>query len=95
MAFPSPSQIHSAGAQLFLQESIAKDFIQRLKHRMGQLRLGDSLDKITDVGPLASEKQRNFIESLVEEARDEGAEVNGKKSCQTDRFYGRPLPPHN
>ncbi|KAM3822451.1 aldehyde dehydrogenase family 16 member A1 isoform 2-T4 [Vipera latastei] len=68
-------QIHSAGAQLFLQESIAKDFIQRLKHRMGQLRLGDSLDKITDVGPLASEKQRNFIESLVEEARNEGAEV--------------------
>ncbi|XP_013908766.1 PREDICTED: aldehyde dehydrogenase family 16 member A1, partial [Thamnophis sirtalis] len=68
-------QVHSAGAQLFLQESIAKDFIQRLKHRMGQLHLGDSLDKITDVGPLTSEKQRNVIDSLVEEARAEGAEV--------------------
>ncbi|XP_058036114.1 aldehyde dehydrogenase family 16 member A1 isoform X2 [Ahaetulla prasina] len=70
-------QVHSAGAQLYLQESIAKDFIQRLKHRMGQLHLGDSLDKITDVGPLTSEKQRNFIETLVEEARAEGAEIFG------------------
>ncbi|XP_025024621.1 aldehyde dehydrogenase family 16 member A1 isoform X2 [Python bivittatus] len=68
-------QVHSAGTQLYLQESIAKDFIQRLKRRMGQLRLGDSLDKTTDLGPLASEKQRNALESLVEEARAEGAEI--------------------
>ncbi|XP_063157217.1 aldehyde dehydrogenase family 16 member A1 isoform X2 [Candoia aspera] len=68
-------QVHSAGSQLFLQESIAKDFIQRLKRRMGQLRLGDSLDKTTDLGPLASEKERNVLESLVAEARAEGAEI--------------------
>ncbi|KAG8140438.1 hypothetical protein E2320_003145 [Naja naja] len=75
VAFVGTAKVHSAGAQLFLQESIAKNFIQRLKHRMGQLHLGDSLDRITDLGPLISEKQRNFIESLVEEARADGAEV--------------------
>uniref|UniRef100_R4GAV3 Aldehyde dehydrogenase domain-containing protein n=1 Tax=Anolis carolinensis TaxID=28377 RepID=R4GAV3_ANOCA len=68
-------QVHSAGSQLLLQESIAKDFIQRLKHRMGQLRLGDSLDKAVDMVALADEKQRDAIECLVEAARAEGAEV--------------------
>ncbi|XP_061445580.1 aldehyde dehydrogenase family 16 member A1 isoform X2 [Rhineura floridana] len=68
-------QVQSAGSQLFLQESIAKDFIQRLKRRMGQLRMGDSLDKAVDLGALVSEKQRCTIESLVEEARAEGAEI--------------------
>ncbi|KAH0626529.1 hypothetical protein JD844_001568 [Phrynosoma platyrhinos] len=68
-------QVHNAGSQLLLQESIAKDFIQRLKHRMGQLRLGDFLDKAVDVVALADEKQRQTIESLVEDARAEGAEI--------------------
>uniref|UniRef100_A0ABM5EI02 Aldehyde dehydrogenase family 16 member A1 isoform X1 n=1 Tax=Pogona vitticeps TaxID=103695 RepID=A0ABM5EI02_9SAUR len=67
--------ISNAGSQLLLQESIAKDFIQRLKCRMGQLRVGDSLDKAVDLGALASEKQRDAIERLVEDARAEGAEV--------------------
>ncbi|XP_066483410.1 aldehyde dehydrogenase family 16 member A1 [Tiliqua scincoides] len=71
----SHGQVHCAGSQLLLQESIAKDFIQRLKRRMGQLRLGDSLDKAVDLGALADEKQRDRIESLVEEARAEGAEI--------------------
>uniref|UniRef100_A0A8D2LL87 Aldehyde dehydrogenase domain-containing protein n=1 Tax=Varanus komodoensis TaxID=61221 RepID=A0A8D2LL87_VARKO len=68
-------QVLSAGTQLLLQESIAKDFTQRLKRRMGQLRVGGFLDKATDVGALADEKQRDVIEGLVEEARAEGAEV--------------------
>nr|XP_056720002.1 aldehyde dehydrogenase family 16 member A1 [Euleptes europaea] len=68
-------QAHNAGSQLLLQESIAKDFVQRLKRRMGQLRVGDSLDKAMDLGALADEKQRDVIESLVAEARAEGAEV--------------------
>ncbi|XP_054848533.1 aldehyde dehydrogenase family 16 member A1 [Eublepharis macularius] len=68
-------QAHNAGSQLLLQESIAKDFIQRLKRRMGQLRVGDSLDKAVDLGALADEKQRDTIERLVAEARAEGAEI--------------------
>ncbi|XP_062994565.1 aldehyde dehydrogenase family 16 member A1 [Elgaria multicarinata webbii] len=68
-------QVHNAGSQLLLQESVAKDFIQRLKRRMGQLRVGDSLDKAVDLGALADAKQRDVIESLVEEARAEGAEI--------------------
>ncbi|XP_048373450.1 aldehyde dehydrogenase family 16 member A1 [Sphaerodactylus townsendi] len=68
-------QAHNVGSQLLLQESIAKDFIQRLKHRMGQLRVGDSLDKAVDLGVLGDEEQRDAIESLVAEARAEGAEI--------------------
>ncbi|XP_053118529.1 aldehyde dehydrogenase family 16 member A1 [Hemicordylus capensis] len=68
-------QVHSIGTLLLLQESIVKDFIQRLKRRMGQLRVGDSLDKAVDLGALADEKQRDTIESLVAEARAEGAEI--------------------
>ncbi|XP_062840204.1 aldehyde dehydrogenase family 16 member A1 isoform X2 [Anolis carolinensis] len=84
-------QVHSAGSQLLLQESIAKDFIQRLKHRMGQLRLGDSLDKAVDMVALADEKQRDAIECLVEAARAEGAEIfQAKASLPSNGLFYPP-----
>uniref|UniRef100_A0A8D0GG21 Aldehyde dehydrogenase domain-containing protein n=1 Tax=Sphenodon punctatus TaxID=8508 RepID=A0A8D0GG21_SPHPU len=64
-----------AGAQLLIQESVVGDFTHRLKRRMGQLRVGDALDKAVDLGALADEAQRGLLEGYVEEARAEGAEI--------------------
>ncbi|XP_077696461.1 aldehyde dehydrogenase family 16 member A1 isoform X3 [Eretmochelys imbricata] len=63
------------GALLLVQEAVAGALLQRLKMRLGQLRVGDPLDKAMDGGALADEAQRGAIETYVEEARAEGAEI--------------------
>jgi aldehyde dehydrogenase (NAD+) len=64
-----------AGSRLFVQESIAEPVIEKLKRRMATLRVGDPLDKNTDVGAINSRAQLDRIEELVSSGRDEGAEV--------------------
>jgi aldehyde dehydrogenase (NAD+) len=64
-----------AGSRLFVQESIAEPVIEKLKRRMATLRVGDPLDKNTDVGAINSRAQLERIEELVASGRDEGAEI--------------------
>jgi len=64
-----------AGSRLFVQESIAEPLIDKLKRRMGTLRVGDPLDKNTDVGAINSRMQLERIQELVQAGRDEGAEI--------------------
>jgi aldehyde dehydrogenase (NAD+) len=64
-----------AGSRLFVQESIAEPVIEKLKRRMATLRVGDPLDKNTDVGAINSRAQLERIEELVASGRYEGAEV--------------------
>jgi aldehyde dehydrogenase (NAD+) len=64
-----------AGSRLFVQESIYEPAIDKLKKRMGTLRVGDPLDKNTDVGAINSKEQLARIEELVEAGKDEGAEI--------------------
>jgi aldehyde dehydrogenase (NAD+) len=68
-------QVCCAGSRLLVQESIAEPFIEKLKRRLGTLRVGDPLDKNTDVGAINSREQLEKIESLVESGREEGAEI--------------------
>ncbi len=64
-----------AGSRLFVQESIAEPLIEKLKRRMETLRVGDPLDKNTDVGAINSKMQLEKIEELVAVGKDEGAEI--------------------
>jgi aldehyde dehydrogenase (NAD+) len=64
-----------AGSRLFVQESIAEPAIEKLKRRMATLRVGDPLDKNTDVGAINSRAQLDRIEELVAAGREEGAEL--------------------
>jgi aldehyde dehydrogenase (NAD+) len=50
-------QVCCAGTRLLLQESISDRFIAKLKRRMDTLRIGDPLDKSTDIGPLVDQVQ--------------------------------------
>ncbi|MDP1876491.1 MAG: aldehyde dehydrogenase family protein, partial [Actinomycetota bacterium] len=63
-----------AGSRLLLQESIADEAIDSLKRRLGTLRLGDPLDKNTDIGAINSAEQLARIDSLVKSGEDEGAD---------------------
>ena len=64
-----------AGSRLFVQESIAEPLVEKLKRRLTTLRVGDPLDKNTDVGAINSAMQLERIEALVQSGVDEGAEI--------------------
>jgi aldehyde dehydrogenase (NAD+) len=64
-----------AGSRLFVQESIYEPVIRKLKRRMATLRVGDPLDKNTDVGAINSPQQLERIRELVASGESEGAEI--------------------
>jgi aldehyde dehydrogenase (NAD+) len=64
-----------AGSRLLVQESIYDQTIEKLKRRMGTLRVGDPLDKNTDVGAINSKAQLERITELVAAGEEEGAEI--------------------
>ncbi len=64
-----------AGSRLLVQESIYEPVIAKLKRRMGTLRVGDPLDKNTDVGAINSKEQLDRIQELVAAGEAEGAEI--------------------
>jgi acyl-CoA reductase-like NAD-dependent aldehyde dehydrogenase len=63
-----------AGSRLLLQESIAEQTIESLKRRLQTLRLGDPLDKNTDIGAINSREQLDRIIELTKIGEDEGAQ---------------------
>jgi aldehyde dehydrogenase (NAD+) len=63
-----------AGSRLFVEESIHDDFLARLERRMQQLRVGDPLDKNTDVGAINSKAQLETIQRYLKAGSDEGAQ---------------------
>src|SRR3989454_688487 len=64
-----------AGSRLLVQESIAEPLLEKLKRRLSTLRLGDPLDKNTDIGAINSRAQLEKIQGLVESGIEEGAEL--------------------
>lgn len=63
-----------AGSRLLLEESIKDLFIKKLKKRMGQIRVGNPLDKNTDLGAINSKEQFDRIQFLIKQGKKEGGE---------------------
>jgi acyl-CoA reductase-like NAD-dependent aldehyde dehydrogenase len=72
--FFNQGHVCCAGSRLLVQESIADDLLHRLKRRLSTLRLGDPLDKNTDIGAINSLEQLERIRHLAGVGDDEGAE---------------------
>ena len=71
--FFNQGHVCCAGSRLLLQESVAEEVVRKLWARMERLRVGDPLDKNTDVGAINSAAQLARIEALVDEGEREGA----------------------
>ena len=71
--FFNAGQVCCAGSRLLVQESIEAEFLDRLRARAQTLRLGDPLDKNTDVGAINSARQLARITALVGSGIDAGA----------------------
>jgi len=76
-----------AGSRLLVQETVAEPVLDRLKRRLGTLRVGDPLDKNTDVGAINSRQQLDKIEELVEAGVAEGAEMFQPSCPLPDKGY--------
>ncbi|WP_030161930.1 aldehyde dehydrogenase family protein [Glycomyces sp. NRRL B-16210] len=73
--FFNQGHVCCAGSRLLVQESVADDVLERLKARVSTLRVGDPLDKNTDIGAINSAEQLERITALTETGGAEGAEV--------------------
>ncbi len=72
--FFNQGHVCCAGSRLLVQESIAEPLLARLKHRMATLRVGDPLDKNTDIGAINSAAQLERIRELSAAGESEGAD---------------------
>ncbi|MEV0437954.1 aldehyde dehydrogenase family protein [Streptomyces spectabilis] len=72
--FFNQGQVCCAGSRLLVQESIQDELLDALKRRLSTLRLGDPLDKNTDIGAINSAEQLARITSLADRGEAEGAE---------------------
>ena len=76
-----------AGSRLLVQESVYEDVIRKLKRRMGTLRVGDPLDKNTDIGAINSRQQLDKIAELVRAGEEEGADIYQPPCVLPERGY--------
>jgi aldehyde dehydrogenase (NAD+) len=89
--FFNQGHVCCAGSRLLVQETIAERLIAKLKRRLGTLRLGDPLDKNTDIGAINSRDQLEKIRRLVGIGVEEGAELYQPPCEIPDRgFYFPP-----
>src|SRR6185436_5772105 len=72
--FFNQGHVCCAGSRLLVQESVAEDLLDKLKRRMAQLRVGDPLDKNTDIGAINSAAQLARIRELSAAGEAEGAD---------------------
>ena len=71
--FFNQGHVCCAGSRLLVQESVAEEVVDRLRERMKTLRVGDPLDKNTDIGAINSAEQLAKIRTLTEAGEAEGA----------------------
>jgi aldehyde dehydrogenase (NAD+) len=72
--FFNQGHVCCAGSRLLVQESVHDLVVDKLQQRLATLRLGDPLDKNTDIGAINSAAQLARIEALVQAGEDEGAD---------------------
>ncbi len=73
--FFNQGHVCCAGSRLLLQENIHDEFLNKLQKRMSKIRLGDPLDKNTDIGAINSAAQLAKIHELSSSGQAEGADI--------------------
>ncbi|NTE36541.1 aldehyde dehydrogenase [Agrobacterium tumefaciens] len=89
--FAATGQSCVAGSRLIIERSVKDRFLEILKAKAEAIRIGSPLDMATEVGPLATERQRKHIVSLVSASVDAGAKVvTGGAPVDGDGYFYRP-----
>jgi aldehyde dehydrogenase (NAD+) len=88
--YSNQGHVCCAGSRLLVEESIADQFVERLRRRVSTLRLGDPLDKNTDVGAINSADQLQRITDMVATGVSEGADLFQPEVDLPDKGYWFP-----
>jgi succinate-semialdehyde dehydrogenase/glutarate-semialdehyde dehydrogenase len=84
-------QVCTAPSRFFVHQAIANKFTERMTELARALKVGDGLDDSTQMGPLATSRQRERAEQLVADARDKGARVisggNRQKGLSSGYYF--------
>jgi acyl-CoA reductase-like NAD-dependent aldehyde dehydrogenase len=73
--FTNCGQMCDALKRLIVHESIFDQTVEKLKEKLGSVKVGDPLDEGTDLGPLVAKRQLELLEQQVKDALDKGAKV--------------------
>jgi aldehyde dehydrogenase (NAD+) len=89
--FFNQGHVCCAGSRLLVQESVFEPLLEKLKARLQTLRVGNPLDKNTDIGAINSKQQLRKIEELVASGVEEGADMYQPECLLPERgFWFRP-----
>ena len=89
--FFNQGHVCCAGSRLYVQESVYKEVLRKLKDRLDTLIVGDPLDKNTDIGAINSREQLNVINKYLKIGVSEGAEMyQSSAAIPTKGFFCRP-----
>jgi aldehyde dehydrogenase (NAD+) len=89
--FFNQGHVCCAGSRLLVQESVFEPLLDKLKERLQTMRVGNPLDKNTDVGAINSRQQLEKIEELVAAGVEEGADLYQAECVLPERgFWFRP-----
>lgn len=89
--FFNQGHVCCAGSRLYVQESVYKEVVRKLKDRLETLIVGDPLDKNTDIGAINSKEQLNTINKYLKIGQSEGAEMYQPASdIPSKGFFCRP-----
>jgi len=89
--FFNQGHVCCAGSRLLVQENIATEVIEKLKHRMSTLITGDPMDKNTDIGAINNQAQLDKINGYLRAARKEGLGIYQPSSALPSKgFYCNP-----
>jgi aldehyde dehydrogenase (NAD+) len=88
--FFNQGHVCCAGSRLLVQEGIFRPVLRKLRDRIATLRVGDPLDKNTDIGAINSRPQLEKIQSLVDSGVAEGGELIQPRCALPERGYWFP-----
>jgi aldehyde dehydrogenase (NAD+) len=85
--FFNQGHVCCAGSRLFVQEGVYATVMRKLRDRLQTLRVGNPLDKNTDIGAINSRAQLDKIRALVKSGVNEGAEIDQSRCALPPRGY--------
>ncbi|TIU91657.1 MAG: aldehyde dehydrogenase family protein, partial [Mesorhizobium sp.] len=90
--FAATGQSCVAGSRLLIERTVRQEFLGRLKRKAEAIRIGDPQDPATEMGPLATQRQRDRIETIVAESLAAGGALvtGGRRPDAGAGFYYAP-----
>lgn len=94
LVFKNTGQVCTAATRTLIPESIKDEFLEKAKHYMSEVKVGDPNEDGVEMGPLVSKDQFDTVQEFIQKGIDEGAELylggTGKPEGLDKGYYVKP-----